>query len=316
MLPLLVVAGYLGAGKTTFLRALLQRLGDVGLRSELLLNDLQNAEVDAATLSGTGRAQLVPINGACLCCETDEALLAALADPALVDRADLVIVELNGTSDTGAVLEQVVGSPALTHLAFPLQLTVVDLQRFGLRGWQSAIERDQIQTASHLAFSRQDVVAPERADEVVQQARALAPGAQTTTAEALAKELASLAAARAPASLRQHTPHAHHHTEHADHHRFAAFSLPLPGRFDPVRFESFLSALPPQVVRAKGIVELTEPPGERRSFQVVAGAAEISPCQLEDPDGLSPVAVFIGTDAPVATLRAQLEQLLPHPAAP
>ena len=47
MTPLILIAGFLGAGKTTLLRALLPRLGARGLRPHVILNDYENADVDA-----------------------------------------------------------------------------------------------------------------------------------------------------------------------------------------------------------------------------------------------------------------------------
>jgi G3E family GTPase len=61
--PLLLVAGFLGAGKTTFLRALLPALARRGLRARVLLNDFQNARVDGATLADVA-PDLVALHGA------------------------------------------------------------------------------------------------------------------------------------------------------------------------------------------------------------------------------------------------------------
>jgi hypothetical protein len=63
------------------------------------------------------------------------------------------------------------------------------------------------------------------------------------------------------------------------------------------------------VLRAKGIVVLRDPPGEKRSFQKVEQEVEISPCQLADPEQHAPRAVFIGPRLPVDLIEARLAAL-------
>lgn len=71
--------------------------------------------------------------------------------------------------------------------------------------------------------------------------------------------------------------------------------------------EAFLNRLPEQVLRAKGVLILREPAGEKRSFQWVSGqGGEVSPCMLEDPETIAPVAIFVGSGLDVAALREGL----------
>lgn len=313
MTPLLLVAGFLGAGKTTFLRELLPRLHARGRRTRVLLNDFENARVDGATLADLA-PELVALDASCVCCESWDDLLAALArTPAGPD--DVVIVETNGTTDTAELLSLLGGAPALEHLAPPLQLTVVDAKRFGTRGWQNAMEEDQLVTATHLVVRRTDLVSPARLAEVDAALARLVPGAARTSAGALAEELVSvsddlralpvragLSAAGAPLFASGRGAHAAHH--------FAALQLALPGAVDGEALLAFLAGLPPEVLRAKGIVELREPPGEKRSFQKVGDEAEISPCRLADPETLAPSAIFVGPRLPAAALEEGVARLL------
>src|SRR4051812_3662274 len=97
MTPLLLVAGFLGAGKTTFLRALLPCLRSRRRQARVLLNDMGDARVDGATLADL-TAELVSLNASCVCCESWDDLLSALAlTPTGPDQ--VVIIEANGTTD-------------------------------------------------------------------------------------------------------------------------------------------------------------------------------------------------------------------------
>ena len=320
MSPLLLVAGFLGAGKTTFLRQLLPALVARGLRPRVILNDFQNARVDAATLTDLV-PELTAIDGDCVCCETFADLLEALAGmPA--PGGEVVVVEANGTTDTGVLLELLGGEPRLDHLSPPLQLTVVDGQRFARRDWQNTIEEEQIATATHLTVSRLDLVDEDRRREVEAAMAVMAPAARRTDAATLAEELAELerslrgAGGRLASVVAAPPPagsvgEAHRHS-HAAHH-YASMQVPLEGRVEETAFLDFLRQLPPEILRAKGIVELTSPPGERRTFQKVETHAEISPCQLADPESHPPIAIFIGPRLPSATIHHRLSQLLRPP---
>jgi G3E family GTPase len=316
MTPLALIAGFLGAGKTSFLRQLLPELGRRGVRPRVILNDYQNARVDAASLKDLVPT-LVPISGSCLCCETQEELLEALGAMPL-GPGDALVIETNGTTDTANLLELLTGEPRLARLSLPLQLTVVDAQRFGTRGWQNVLEREQIETATHVSVSRRDVVPPDRFAAVEAELARVAPAAVKTDPADFAGVIAALGQTLAGVpdrdglerALRARTPHA---ALHDPRHHFASFQVPLPGRVDAAAFTRFLEELPPEIVRAKGVVELRDPPGERRLFQKVNTVAEISPCQLADPDEIEPVAVFIGTGAPMTVIRARLDRLLASP---
>ncbi len=317
MIPLVLLAGVLGAGKTTYLRRLLPALGARAVRPRVILNDYENAQVDAATLQDL-TPTLVPISGSCLCCETQEQLIEALGAMPL-GPGDVIVVETNGTTDTASLLELITGAKALDRIAPPLQITVVDAQRFGTRGWQNVLEAEQIQTATHLSVSRADLVPAARLAEVDAAAAALAPRAVPgTTPEALADALAALATRLAgipgrealdPALLEPPPPRRRSADAHRAAHAFASFQVPLPEPIPEAAFLRFLEELPETVLRAKGIVALADQGGEKRVFQKVGAAAEISPCRLADPDELEPVAIFFGVGASPLAVRERLRRL-------
>ena len=77
MIPLVLMAGFLGAGKTRFLTQLVPALATLGTRTRIVLNDFQNARVDAARL-GALEALVTPLNGECVCCGSLRELLQTL----------------------------------------------------------------------------------------------------------------------------------------------------------------------------------------------------------------------------------------------
>ncbi|HBM78816.1 MAG TPA: hypothetical protein DD438_11950 [Verrucomicrobiales bacterium] len=70
--PLLLVAGFLGAGKTSLIRSLLAQLQRRGIKADVILNDIANANIDAASINPDHAASISPLAASCACCESLE----------------------------------------------------------------------------------------------------------------------------------------------------------------------------------------------------------------------------------------------------
>lgn len=151
-LPLTVVAGYLGAGKTTFINRLLS--GDHGLRLMVLVNDFGAINIDAALMASATEDTIALTNG-CVCCTMGADLFMALGDA--LDRRprpDHLIVEASGVADPARIANAALAEPDLAYAGI---LTVVDgqqieeLSRDALIGPQI---RDQITCADLIVVSK------------------------------------------------------------------------------------------------------------------------------------------------------------------
>jgi G3E family GTPase len=100
-IPLTVIGGYLGAGKTTLINQVLRHPGE--RRLAVVVNDFGSIGIDAlllqsATTGGSDRVVSLP-NG-CVCCTVGSGLQEALAALlALEPTPDHVIVEVSGVAD-------------------------------------------------------------------------------------------------------------------------------------------------------------------------------------------------------------------------
>jgi G3E family GTPase len=301
--PLIVIVGFLGAGKTTFLQKLVPALGAQGLSPSLLINDYQNARIDAERFRGV-IDEVTTLNGDCVCCGSRDELLAALEQ--FEHRAGRVLLlETNGTTDSEQLLETLAFNKDLKRFTPPIQLSVIDGQRWQRRFWHNALEREQVRTATHLFISRTDIIAPERLASVEKSLDSLGIHAPVTDPASFAKEIASLP--ELPELPRSHETEHHHH--HAKHH-FASCEIPLPAFVSKRAFEELLNALPEEVLRAKGLVVFREDPGEFQIFQKVGhdGPVHFFPIG-QHPLIKEPVALFIGPQLSVELLQSRIDQL-------
>jgi G3E family GTPase len=315
--PLIVIVGFLGAGKTTFLQNLVPALGAEGLSPSILINDYQNARIDAERFRGF-IDEVTALNGDCVCCGSRDELLAAL-EQFEHGTGRVLLLETNGTTDSEQLLETLAFNKDLKRFTPPIQLSIIDGQRWQRRFWHNALEREQVRTATHLFISRTDIIAPERLAAVEKSIESLGIHAPVTDPASFAREIASLP--ELPESSRSHKPHSHghetehrhskgeHHHHHAKHH-FASCEIPLPAFVFKRAFEDLLNALPKEVLRAKGLVVFREDPGEFQIFQKVGhdGPVHFFPIG-QHPLIKEPVALFIGPQLPLELLQSRIDQL-------
>jgi len=144
--PVTVVTGFLGAGKTTLVNRWLGEAPGMAV----VVNELGRVGVDAELLAERART-LVEIAGGCVCCTTQTELVRALE--ALARRSPpRILVETSGAASPAGVLRAIARGAYLDGV-----VTVVDASRFEtVLGEDLALE--QIGYADVLVLSRDDLV--------------------------------------------------------------------------------------------------------------------------------------------------------------
>ena len=269
-IPVTVVTGFLGAGKTSLINRLVRARAGAE-RIGVVVNEAGEIGLDGQLL-GDASDDVVEIADGCVCCTSQGELLDAITRlHRAAGQLDRIIVETSGLADPGPVVDALA---SITHvLRLDTMVTVVDavhaldqLDRVG-----SPEARQQLQLATHVVLSKIDLADSDAVEGVRARAVALNPDAQVVAAargeldaELLLDRFAFGADEGAALDAAGHD---HHH----DHLEVEIFSLELGGELDPGRFESWLGALlmlnAPDVFRIKAIVALA---GEPRR-QVVHG---------------------------------------------
>lgn len=120
-LPLSVIGGYLGAGKTTLINRLLG--ADHGLRIAVMVNDFGAINIDAALLKSASTDTIELTNG-CVCCAMTGDLFFAIGD--MLDRRprpDHLVIEASGIADPAKIAAVAQTEPELLYGGI---LTLVD----------------------------------------------------------------------------------------------------------------------------------------------------------------------------------------------
>lgn len=111
-IPLLVLGGFLGAGKTSLLNHLLAHAG--GRRWVALVNDFGAVNIDAGLIARQGADMLELTNG-CVCCSLGDDLSAALIRVlAMAPRPAAIVIEASGISDPWRIAQIGLADPELS----------------------------------------------------------------------------------------------------------------------------------------------------------------------------------------------------------
>ncbi|QOC93432.1 GTP-binding protein [Micromonospora craniellae] len=101
-LPVTVLSGFLGAGKTSLLNHVLANRD--GLRVAVIVNDMSEVNIDAALVRDGGalsrtEERLVELTNGCICCTLRDDLLDEVARLARLGRFDYLLIESSGISE-------------------------------------------------------------------------------------------------------------------------------------------------------------------------------------------------------------------------
>src|SRR6202034_2604728 len=163
-LPVIVVTGFLGSGKTTLIRELLRT--PEGANTAVVVNEYGEIGIDNALLRASSDATVLLGNG-CVCClarsDLQETLRTLFADRArgAVPSFQRVIIETSGLADPGPLLQTFASDRALGQ-EFHLQalIAVIDAPN-GARNLASAPEaREQIALADRIVLTKTDLADP------------------------------------------------------------------------------------------------------------------------------------------------------------
>jgi len=193
-LPVTVLSGFLGAGKTTLMNHLLANRE--GLKVAVIVNDMSEINVDGKLIRT--EETLVELSNGCICCTLRDDLLKEVARLAREDRFDYLLIESSGISEPLPVaqtfrFDDETGTSLRDLAVLDTLVTVVDATRFvreveeGQTEAESgkplgALFLDQVEWANVVVLSKGDLAGPELTDRTEALVRRLNPTAQIVRA--------------------------------------------------------------------------------------------------------------------------------------
>ncbi|MFG3434543.1 GTP-binding protein [Lysinibacillus fusiformis] len=290
-IPVTVLSGYLGSGKTTMMNHVLQNEKD--LRVAVIVNDMSEINIDAELIangSGISRTEekFVELSNGCICCTLREDLLQEVERLAKLGNIDYILIESTGISEpipvaqTFSYLDEELGIDLTRFCQLDTMVTVVDAHRFwhDFQSGESLLERkeaigeldgrdvadlliDQIEFCDVLVLNKCDLVSIEEVERLERILRALQPEAKivrTVNGEIDPAEILNTGrfdferVSESAGWLKELELGHENHMPETEEYGISSFTYTNRRPFHPMRFVEWCDQMPPSIVRAKGIV--------------------------------------------------------------
>ncbi|THF79458.1 GTP-binding protein [Cohnella fermenti] len=288
-IPVTVLSGYLGAGKTTVLNHVLNNRD--GLKVAVIVNDLSEVNIDAQLVKDGGGLsrtdeKLVEMSNGCICCTLREDLLVEVKKLASSGRFDYILIESTGVGEPVPVAQTFTYADEEQgiHLAewcrLDCMVTVVDAKRFwhDFSSGESLLERnqavgeedtrdvvdlliDQVEFCDVLLLNKCDTLAGDELDQLEAVLRKLQPRAklirtvngEVDPAEILNTGLFNFEEASQSAGWLKELEKPVHVPE-TEEYGISSFVFKRVKPFHPSRLLEWMENWPEEVVRAKGMM--------------------------------------------------------------
>ncbi|EMA64977.1 CobW family GTP-binding protein [Halorubrum kocurii] len=348
-IPVTVLSGYLGAGKTTMVNHLLANPGD--RRIAVILNDMGEVNVDAELVARENDEEgIVDLSNGCICCRLQDDLLSEAAALAESREFDYLLVESSGISEpipiARAFTEGTEDSEIDPTERFRLDTMVTVLDTYGF--WKEfdageslpgdgepAADRpladvlvEGIEFCDVLVLNKTDMVPDDVLDEIESVADRLGPRAtriRTSYSEVDPDDVLDTGrfdfetAKRSPGWKRAIAESEGEEESAGDHHDHAEGAAAAHGvdsfvyrsadALDPEPFAAWLDDWDGAVVRAKGVANVAGT-DEVIGVSQAGPSVQAGPIGEWSPDGDRRTRlVFIGSEMDEARIRGELDDL-------
>ena len=276
LIPITVLTGFLGSGKTTVLKHL--AIEGVLDRTLVLVNEFGEVGLDHHLLTPIEDDTLVAVDSGCICCTIRADLVQTLSEaPWRYSRGgerwfDRVIIETTGIADPAPILQTIIGEAKVSNqYLLASVLTVVDAVN-GLESLENHSEAvKQVAVADRILLTKTDLI-DESSDALIQELRRLAPSSSISTvthgnanSEWFFNSGLYAVDSKTPdveAWLHgEERDHQHHHEHDQNRHgEIVSSCLTFEQPVDAALFESCLQLLMqfrgPDLLRVKGIINV------------------------------------------------------------
>ncbi|MFC0473383.1 CobW family GTP-binding protein [Halalkalibacter kiskunsagensis] len=283
-IPVYILTGFLGSGKTTILKRMLHHVKVSGQKPALMLNELGSENVEKELFNDEAMIEL--LNG-CICCTIQDDMRVEI-DKLLKSREDIdvLLIEGTGIANPAEIIEALTHPDVIDKVEIQSVIGLVDASRYleYQSMFQSSKEirtmlKQQITTSTLLVVNKIDLLDEKKRLKVTSKLEVL-KGMNVPMVFAQYGEVDSelLFERRffTNALHMQDNPEMHHHVHHS--HPFQAIKIEGLEEIDKMSFEKWLKGQSQSLLRAKGYIRF-KGSSQLFSFQFASNQLEVIPIE-------------------------------------
>lgn len=281
-----IITGYLGSGKTKFIQNFIEHETAQNRFTGIIQNEIGKIGLDGALLDA--KYALVEIDEGCVCCSMAGQIKLAISQ-LKPKKPDSIVLETTGVANPFNILSELNEIKDAVNLC--AIVTVVDGANFLKERGRSKIMLEQIKAADVIVLNKIDLISPEQKERIRQaliQNNRCAEIFETVGAELNPNYL--LYRQSDTSYMASVLLEGKMHVTHEDE-GIASFKKDLPEAIDRQNFIKFMSDMPENFYRIKGLASFKDDEAQY-VVQFVGGKFEITP--FSDCKRCDNFLVFIG----------------------
>lgn len=288
--PLYVVSGFLGAGKTTFIKNFLEFQSQKYLFGAVIQNELGEEGLDGKLISDECR--VVEMDEGCVCCSLSGSLRKGINSIISEFVPDFILLETTGAANPMNLISEI--HDLRDIVKFDSVTTVIDSVNIIDTVLDYEIARDQIKAADIIILNKTDCAGSEQVEEIKKTISSINRRAVIAQSEFGRINPSLLYDTDVNFSGNNHAMKFTLH-EHGNHSLdgISDVTLSLPVQINRNQFLEKVSRIPFDIFRMKGLIRFMDSE-ETFLFQYVSGRYEISEYGANE---IMPFVVLIGRDA-------------------
>jgi G3E family GTPase len=293
MIPITILTGFLGAGKTTLVNQIVKQ--NPSIKFGFIINEFGEVGIDGQLIESSGE-ELVEISNGCLCCVVRKDLQDTVLKVAESGRVDYIIIEASGLAEPMPLSQTFATDNLSSKVNLDAIICVVDPEHFLNIQDNYAVALEQLESADIIVLNKTNDLEEQKLNTILTLIQKLNPSAAVLKNENLdTSTLIETGKWSEPelttGEMSEHKHmHSEHHTEdhaedhsghkHHEHESVDEVIFVTQKPLDPPKLDFWLqNHYPVQAVRAKGFVRLSLPENKIGLFlfQLVGAKKSIQP---------------------------------------
>ncbi len=307
--PILLLTGFLGSGKTTFLNWLLEKHPD--LHISVVLNEFGDIKLESQFLKQQSD-EVVELANGCMCCVAKSdvpRVIQYILDHS--PKTEHIIVEASGLSDPDPLMEAFHILSEQGRVRLDTIACLVDVLNFEKQRTEHGLVTSQIAEADVVILSKTQLAPAEQTEKVKTLIRQMLPNTRILEFnDNLSPEL--FLDVTKSLSTKDYDKVDHDHEHHHMHEAMQTFMYQSDKKIDFNKLQQLYRALPVEIIRSKGMVQaqFDDKTTEKVLIQYVGTRAEFLEEKWKFGEKKQTALLFIGTKFDEGELKKRLDECI------